>query len=148
MSNDPKADLIYAILAMDSYNRGYGSGIKNLPTNGVGAKVGSWSIITTATDELDGSFAAGIAYALRNASAVAIADLNSDGKQDLLVSNGDINGVSVLLQNNNGTLGGTADFPAGKGPRANADRFRRNWLYSLRNSEITAELLRLIAERS
>ena len=27
MSNDPQADLIYAILAMDSYNRGYGSGI-------------------------------------------------------------------------------------------------------------------------
>jgi hypothetical protein len=30
MSNDPKADLIYAILAMDSYNRGYGSGITEL----------------------------------------------------------------------------------------------------------------------
>jgi hypothetical protein len=30
MSNDPKADLIYAILTMDSYNRGYGSGISNL----------------------------------------------------------------------------------------------------------------------
>jgi hypothetical protein len=26
MSNDPKADLIYAILSMDSYNRGYGFG--------------------------------------------------------------------------------------------------------------------------
>jgi hypothetical protein len=30
MSNDPKTDLIYAILTMDSYNRGYGSGIKDL----------------------------------------------------------------------------------------------------------------------
>ena len=28
MSNDPGADLIYVILAMDSYNRGYGSGVK------------------------------------------------------------------------------------------------------------------------
>ena len=28
MSNDPKIDLIYAILAMDGYNRGYGSGIE------------------------------------------------------------------------------------------------------------------------
>ena len=27
MSDDPQADLIYAILAMDSYNRGYGSSI-------------------------------------------------------------------------------------------------------------------------
>ena len=32
--------------------------------------------------------------------------------------------------------------------RGNAVRFRRNWLYSLRNYEMTAELLRLIAERS
>jgi hypothetical protein len=30
MANDPKTDLIYAILTMDSYNRGYGSGIKDL----------------------------------------------------------------------------------------------------------------------
>lgn len=29
MSLDPKADLIYAILALDSYNRGYGSGINS-----------------------------------------------------------------------------------------------------------------------
>jgi hypothetical protein len=27
MSNDPKADLIYALLTLDSYNRGYGVGI-------------------------------------------------------------------------------------------------------------------------
>jgi hypothetical protein len=27
MSSDPKADLIYAILSMDSHNRGYGSDI-------------------------------------------------------------------------------------------------------------------------
>jgi hypothetical protein len=26
MSNDPKADLVYALLVMDSYNRGYGPG--------------------------------------------------------------------------------------------------------------------------
>ena len=30
MSDDPQADLIYAILAMDSYNRGYGSSISGL----------------------------------------------------------------------------------------------------------------------
>lgn len=41
MANDPKADLIYAILALDSYNRGYGSGITLLDENG---KVGNWTI--------------------------------------------------------------------------------------------------------
>ena len=28
MSNDPKADLIYAILSMDSYNRDYGARLR------------------------------------------------------------------------------------------------------------------------
>ena len=41
MSNDPKVDLIYAILAMDAYNRGYGSGISDLGQNG---KIGNWTI--------------------------------------------------------------------------------------------------------
>lgn len=45
MSNDPKADLIYAILAMDSYNRGYGSGIKDLGETGSKAKIGAYSIL-------------------------------------------------------------------------------------------------------
>ena len=30
MTNDPKAGLIYAIAAMDAYNRGYGSGIHGI----------------------------------------------------------------------------------------------------------------------
>lgn len=41
MSNDPRADLIYGILAMDSYNRGYGSGIKDLGEIG---SIGNWAI--------------------------------------------------------------------------------------------------------
>jgi hypothetical protein len=45
MSNDPKADLIYAILAMDVYNRGYDSGISNLDEEGEFAKIGGYSII-------------------------------------------------------------------------------------------------------
>lgn len=45
MSNDPKADLIYAILAMDSYNRGYGSGIKDLGETGSQARIGAYSIL-------------------------------------------------------------------------------------------------------
>ena len=63
MPNDPKTDLLYAILALDSYNRGYGAGISNLLTTGSTAKVGNWSIITTATDEFTDSESKGF-YAL------------------------------------------------------------------------------------
>jgi hypothetical protein len=41
MTNDAKTDLIYAILAMDSYNRGYGFGISSLPSSG---NIGSYQI--------------------------------------------------------------------------------------------------------
>lgn len=60
MSNDPKADLIYAILAMDSYNRGYGSGIKNLGESG---SIGTYSIREFALGEQRGWQSAGF-YAL------------------------------------------------------------------------------------
>lgn len=43
MSGDPQADLIYAILGMDSYNRGYGSGINGLDPSGT---VGSYTVST------------------------------------------------------------------------------------------------------
>ena len=53
MSDDYKTDLLYAILAMDSYNRGYGSGVANLgvstATNVV--KLGTWEI-----DKRDATF--------------------------------------------------------------------------------------------
>jgi hypothetical protein len=52
MPSDPKAqaqaDLIFAILTLDSYNRGYGSGIQNLSDVG---QIGSWSILTTSEAE-------------------------------------------------------------------------------------------------
>ncbi|MFA6605358.1 MAG: hypothetical protein WCS75_00005, partial [Sphingomonas sp.] len=48
MPNDPKTDLIYAIMAMDAYNRGYGAGIKGLGEIG---SLGNWDILTTSTDE-------------------------------------------------------------------------------------------------
>ena len=34
MANDPKDDLIYAIMTMDSYSRGYGTGITDLLESG------------------------------------------------------------------------------------------------------------------
>jgi len=54
MSGDPQADLTYAILAMDSYNRGYGVGITGLST---GQSVGGYRILNF--DLPTGSFAAG-----------------------------------------------------------------------------------------
>ncbi|WBQ17641.1 hypothetical protein [Sphingobium yanoikuyae] len=67
MSSDPKTDLIYAILALDSYNRGYGVGISGLANNGTGAKIGNFTISSHTDDRLDAnlnsSFAAGF-YAL------------------------------------------------------------------------------------
>src|SRR3954470_9148104 len=46
MSNDPQADLISAILAMDSYNRGYGASIKDLKvsTANTSVDIGHWII--------------------------------------------------------------------------------------------------------
>jgi hypothetical protein len=49
MANDPKTDLIYAILTMDSYNRGYGSGIKDLGT-GASVRIGNYSIAQDLSD--------------------------------------------------------------------------------------------------
>ena len=47
MSSDPKTDLIYAILAMDSYNRGYGAGISGLE-DATDTFLGHYSINETA----------------------------------------------------------------------------------------------------
>ena len=67
MPNNPRADLIYALLALDSYNRGYGSGIRDLGERG---QLGSWSILTTSTDEFQQSaFNAGF-YAIAYKDAV------------------------------------------------------------------------------
>lgn len=44
MSNDPKVDLIYALLAMDVYNRGYGSGIVDLGDKPNVNRLGDWTV--------------------------------------------------------------------------------------------------------
>lgn len=43
-------DLFLAILSMDSYNRGYGVGVRRLPVSGA---IGNASILTDASSELD-----------------------------------------------------------------------------------------------
>ena len=82
MSNDPQADLIYAILAMDSYNRGYGSGINGLAQS-AGTKVGIWNITKNTDDsQVQGpAFTAGFyALAYQNAADVVISYRGTDNK--------------------------------------------------------------------
>jgi hypothetical protein len=81
--NDPQTDLVYAILALDSYNRGYGAGISGLLTSGANAGLGNWSVVTTATDELDDPQSAGfyaIAYRNTATSEVVISYRGTDNK--------------------------------------------------------------------
>jgi hypothetical protein len=66
MNNDPKTDLIYAILAMDAYNRGYGTGITELPVSG---RIGNYLIRPTNTQEQANWLTAGFyAIAYKNAA--------------------------------------------------------------------------------
>ena len=51
-------------------------------------------------------------------AAVAVADLNGDGKLDLAVANNGSNNVSVLLGNGNGTFAAAQNFITGTEPRS------------------------------
>ena len=55
MSSNPQQqaqeDLIYAILALDSYNRGYGAGLSDLTTDG---SIGDWTIALDSSVLLEG----------------------------------------------------------------------------------------------
>ena len=66
MNDDLKADLIYAILAMDAYNRGYGAGIKDLGDS-EGTALGGFTIYDSKGDE-EAKSAGFYAIAYRNAS--------------------------------------------------------------------------------
>jgi hypothetical protein len=43
-------DLFLAILSMDSYNRGYGQGLKNMPTVLGSTKIGNATILSDKSD--------------------------------------------------------------------------------------------------
>jgi len=53
VANDPKTDLVYAILALDLYNRGYGSGIKDLSNKINSAEIGQYTIVSHSNDALN-----------------------------------------------------------------------------------------------
>ena len=72
MPNDPKADLIYAILAMDAYNRGYGAGITDLG-DAEGTLLGNFTLLKTAEDQAGIAKSAGF-YAIAFEHRVLRAD--------------------------------------------------------------------------
>lgn len=65
----------------------------------------------------DGTFHPFVAYETgQKPRAVASADLNLDGRQDLVVANSIVDTVGVLLGNGDGTFGTRSDYPAGHNP--------------------------------
>lgn len=100
MSNDANADLIYALLALDSYNRGYGSGISGLDSEGVDAKIGNYSIIQNISQagwETAGFYA--LAYKKGNEVVVSFrgTDSNSDRTADGAGGSDLENGYGIAL---------------------------------------------------
>ena len=64
-----------------------------------------------------GTFKPFVAYATgTKPRAVIAADLNKDGKLDLIVANSTANTVGVLLGKGDGTFGPRVDYPAGNNP--------------------------------
>jgi hypothetical protein len=64
-----------------------------------------------------GNFAAAVNINAGTApNQVAVADVNGDGKPDLITANYGSNNVSVLLGNGNGTFGAAANFAVGTNP--------------------------------
>ncbi len=75
----------------------------------------------------DGSFQPAVTYPVGNGpDSVALADVNGDGKIDIIVANSgtnpadttntDINTISVLLNNGNGTFAAKQDYATGENP--------------------------------
>jgi hypothetical protein len=65
----------------------------------------------------DGSFQTQRTFSTgKSPSSVAVADVNGDGKPDLIVSNAADNTVSLLLGNGDGTFGAQSTFAAGSSP--------------------------------
>jgi hypothetical protein len=115
VNGDGKPDLIVGHGAHTSYSGSYGG------SYGGGYGGGGFNSPATVSVLLgngDGTFQNPQTFPVgRDPTSVAVADVNGDGKPDLVVANSD-NTVSVLLGNSDGTFQPQQAFPVGTSPAA------------------------------
>jgi glucose/arabinose dehydrogenase len=100
--------------------KGGASGVKDLAGNAL-AQDYVWTFTTASGGTPSGLFGAPAPYAVgTNPHGVVAADVNADGKRDLVVANAGGNSVSVLLGNGNGTFGAASTFATGTRPKSAA----------------------------
>ena len=61
----------------------------------------------------DGTFAPAVNYTVRDPESVAVGDFNGDGKADLAVATGQIDGLDVLVNNGDGTFASAVAYNPG-----------------------------------
>lgn len=106
MSNDAKADLIYAILTLDSYNRGYGKGISgpDVSTASQTTRIGNYTIDKKNASYVfsDAAFDAGfyaIVYRMGDETVIAYRGTNAKGLSASATMGGSdvLNGYGLAL---------------------------------------------------
>lgn len=65
----------------------------------------------------NGTFQAAVGYDAGSPFSISVADLNADGKQDLVIAGGETNKASVLIGNGNGTFQAAVTYPVGTDAR-------------------------------